>query len=308
MNKRLLITGGSGLVGKALFELEPSAIVVSSHEFDLTKEHDVESMFRVHRPTHVIHLAGKVGGVGTNMKYPVQFYEDNTLMNTLVLKYAHKYNVDRLVSFMSTCVFPNEVEYPLEPHKMHLGEPHFSNFGYAYAKRMIEVQTRAYNTQYNRRWFTVIPTNVYGPYDNYNLEDSHVIPALIHKCYLAKKNNVPWTIWGTGNAIREFIYSKDLAQITLWLLNNYAEVFPIIVSTSDQTTINDVVKLIAQKMKFTGDIVFDKSKPEGQQRKPSDITPLKTLMPYYQFTSINDGLNSTIDWFLSNYESGKVRV
>lgn len=308
MNKRLLVTGGSGLIGKALKELNPSAIFISSREFDLRKEDHVNNMFRTHEPTHVIHLAGKVGGVGTNLRYPVEFYEDNVLMNTLLLKYAHKYNVDRLVSFMSTCVFPNDIEYPIEPQKIHLGEPHFSNFGYAYAKRMIEVQTRAYNIQHNRRWFTVIPTNVYGPHDNYNLEDSHVIPALIHKCYLAKKNNTPWTIWGTGNAIREFIYSKDLAEITLWLLNNYTDTSPIIVSTSEQTTVNSVVKLIATKMGFTGDIIFDKSKPEGQHRKPSDITPLKTLMPYYQFTSIDTGLNLTIDWFLNNYESGKVRL
>lgn len=308
MNKKILVTGGSGLIGNALNELIPNGIFISSTDYDLRKETDVAEMFRVHRPTDVIHLAGKVGGVGTNMKHPVEFYEDNILMNTLLLRYAHKYNVHRLVSFMSTCVFPNEIEYPLEPHKIHLGEPHFSNFGYAYAKRMIEIQTRAYNTQYNRRWFTVIPTNVYGPHDNYNLEDSHVIPALIHKCYLAKKNNTPWTVWGTGNAIREFIYSKDLAEITLWLLNNYTDVSPIIVSTSEQTLIRSVVESIAQKMNFTGEIIFDTSKPEGQHRKPSDITPLKTLMPYYKFTSVSSGLDATIEWFLNNYEYGNVRV
>jgi len=298
---RLLVTGGSGLVGHAL-QQHTDAIFISSKDYDLTKDSDVHAMFEKHQPTHVIHLAGKVGGVGANLKYPVEFFEHNILMNTLVLKYSHLYNVEKVVSFMSTCVFPNTVEYPIQPNKIHLGEPHFSNFGYAYAKRMLDIQTKAYNTQFGRKWFSIIPTNIYGPHDNFHLEDSHVIPALIHKCYLAKKNNTPLHIWGTGKAVREFIHSYDIAKITLWLLNNYTEDTPIILSRPDQVSIRNVVELVVKYMGFEGEVIFDDTKPEGQERKPSDTTPLKALLPDYNYIPLEEGLQSTIEWFVNNYE------
>lgn len=301
--KKILVTGGSGLVGRAIEKLcTDDAVFISSKDFNLLNESEVSAMFEKHKPTHVIHLAGRVGGVGTNLKNPVDFFEENVIMNTLVLKYAHKFNVSRLVAFMSTCIFPNNVEYPLQPQKMHLGEPHFSNFGYAYAKRMLDVQIRAYQTQYNRDWFAIIPTNIYGPDDNFNLEESHVIPALIHKCYLAKQQNTPLKIWGTGSAIREFIHSHDVAKLTLSLLENYTDKTPIIVSTSQQTSIKTVVELIVKYMKFEGEVIFDDAQPEGQQRKPSDITPLMNMFPSYEWISIYDGLQSTIEWFVNNYD------
>jgi GDP-L-fucose synthase len=302
--KKILVTGGSGLVGKAIQQIcTDDAVFVSSKDFNLLNESDVHIMFETHKPTHVIHLAGKVGGVGINLKKPVDFFEENIIMNTLILKYANLYNVDRLIAFMSTCIFPNDVEYPLQPQKMHLGEPHFSNFGYAYAKRMLDVQLKAYQTQYNRDWFAIIPTNIYGPYDNFNLEESHVIPALIHKCHLAKENNTPLKIWGTGSAIREFIHSHDVAKLTIALLDNYTSTSPIIVSTSQQTSIKEVVELIVKHMNFEGEIVFDDAQPEGQQRKPSDITPLLNLFSNYEYVSIDSGLQTTIEWFMNNYNT-----
>lgn len=303
--RRLLVTGGSGLVGSAIRSLEPAAVFISSRDYDLTDSHEVNQMFDTHRPTHVIHLAGRVGGVGINLKRPVDFFEDNILINTLVLKYAHEYNVERLVSFMSTCIFPDEVEYPLHPSKMHLGEPHDSNFGYAYAKRMLEVQTRAYNKQYGRSWFTIIPTNVYGPHDNFNLETAHVIPALIHKCYLAKQNNEPWVIWGTGQSVREFIYVDDLAKITMWLLDHYTEYKPILVSTVGEITIASVVSMIGKAMNFEGKIIYDSSKPEGQYRKPSDTTKLHQVLSDFEFTSFEVGINKSVEWFLQNYQGAR---
>lgn len=299
--KRLLVTGGSGLVGRAIQEQHPDAIFISSKDYDLRKDSDVRTMFAQYQPTHVIHLAGKVGGVGANLKYPVEFFDDNILMNTLVLKYSHEHNVEKVISFMSTCVFPNNVEYPIQPNKIHLGEPHFSNFGYAYAKRMLEIQTKAYNTQFGHNWFTIIPTNIYGPHDNFHLEDSHVIPALIHKCYLAKKNNTPLHIWGTGKAVREFIHSSDIARLTLWLMDNYTEQSPIILSRPDQVSIKEVVEMVVKYMGFEGEVLFDDTKPEGQERKPSDTTPLKKLLPDYSYIPLEDGLKSTIEWFVQNY-------
>lgn len=301
VNSRVLVTGGTGLVGENFKKILPNAIYISSTDYDLRYYNQVEDMFKTHAPTHVIHLAGMVGGVGANMKYPVEFFENNMLINTLVLQYAHKYNVEKLVAFMSTCIFPDVVEYPLTPSKIHLGEPHPSNFGYAYAKRMIEVQLRAYQQQYNRSWFSIIPTNIYGPYDNFNLEHAHVIPALIHKCYLAKQNNTPWTIWGSGEAIREFIHVEDIVKLTVKLLDSYTDTLPIILSTSEQTKIKTVVELIAKHMNFTGEIIFDTSKPEGQIRKPSDTAPLKQLFPFHNFISIDDGIQQTTQWFVDNF-------
>jgi len=302
-NKKILITGGSGLVGQNFKKFLPFADYVHTSMYDLRYPDQVQAMFEKYQPTHVIHLAGTVGGVGANIKYPVQFFNDNILINTLLLKYAHAYDVEKLIAFMSTCIFPDVVEYPLTPSKIHLGEPHPSNFGYAYAKRMLDIQLRAYQTQYNKTWFSVIPTNIYGPFDNFNLDHAHVIPALIHKCYLAKQNNTPWIVWGTGEAVREFVYVDDIVQLTHQLLDTYIDTTPVILSTSEQTSIKTVVELIAKHMNFTGEIVFDTTKPEGQIRKPSDTTPLKLAFPTYEFISIDTGIRRTVEWFVSNFEN-----
>jgi len=299
---KLLVTGGSGLVGKALQNICPLATFVSSSDYDLKNRLLVEDMFVRYRPTHVIHLAGLVGGVATNIKHPVEFFEDNIIINTNVLHFAHEYNVKRLASCMSTCVFPNNVEYPLQPDKIHLGEPHESNFGYAYAKRMLEVQTRAYNIQHAREWFTVIPTNVYGIHDNYNLETSHVIPALIHKCYIAKRDNTPLRVWGSGTAVREFIHADDVAFLLSQLILNYTSTDPIILSNPDQRSITEVVDMIASAMEFTGEIVYDQVGPEGQLRKPSDISPLKELFPSYTYVDFGLGITHASKWFASNFD------
>jgi len=303
---KLLVTGGIGLIGSAIQQLCPDATFISRQEFNLLSPMGVFNMFERYTPDAVIHLAGKVGGVATNTQYPVDFFEENVLINTLVLQTAHKFNVKRVLSCMSTCVFPDNVEYPLQPNKIHLGEPHSSNFGYAYAKRMLEVQTRAYQTQYNKQWFTVIPTNVYGPHDNYNLKTSHVIPALIHKCYLAKQNDTPLHIWGSGRAIREFIYSKDLAELMLRLIDNYDSNDPIILSSPNQYSVSEVVEMIASLMNFKGEIIYDNVGPEGQYRKPSDITPLQTLYPDFKYTPFSDGMKNSIDWFCNNYNSARI--
>ena len=205
--------------------------------------------------------------------------------------------------FLSTCVFPDDVEYPLTEKKIHLGEPHTSNYPYAYAKRMADIQIRAYREQYGLNYVSVIPTNIYGPNDNFNLASGHVIPSLIHKCYLAKKNDTSFSVWGSGKPLREFIYSKDVGKLTTWVLENYNEEEPIILSTSEEVSIKDVVCLIVKHMDFTGDVVWQDDKPDGQFRKPSDNSKLLSYLPDFKFTSLDNGLKETIDWFVKNYES-----
>ena len=297
---KLLITGGSGLVGSA-FNI--NAIKWSSKDVNLINFEKTLQAITNLMPEYVIHTAGKVGGLLGNMNNKGQFFYENIMINTNVLESARLTNVKKVVSFLSTCVFPDNVKYPLTEDQIHNGEPHNSNYPYAYAKRMLDVQSRAYREQYDCNYICVIPTNIYGPNDNFNLKNGHVLPSLIHKCYLAKQNNEDFVIWGSGKPLREFIYSKDIAQLSLWALENYNEEEPIIFSTSEEISIGDVAQIIAKYMNFKGNIIFDKSKPDGQFRKPSLNKKLMKYIPEYKFTSIEDGLQETIEWFCQNYSN-----
>ena len=262
---KLLVTGGKGLVGS-----EISADIKVGREYDLVNSTECDLMFKEHNPTHVIHCAGKVGGIGGNMNYKGEYFYDNLMINTNVIESARKNGVENLVCFLSTCVFPDNVEYPLTENKVHLGEPHNSNYPYAYAKRMADIQIRAYREQYGINYTTVIPCNIYGPNDNYSLQHGHVMPMLIHKLYSAQQNNEDFVVWGSGEPLREFIYSKDVAKLAEWAVSNYNESEPIILSTSEEIKIKDLVDILVQEFNFKGKVIFDTTKPDGQLRKPSD--------------------------------------
>lgn len=292
-----LITGGTGLLGSAFKE----GIKISSKQYDLRIKEDANKMVEEHKPDIIIHTAATVGGVGGNMKHPGSFFYDNIMMNTNIIQAATTYKVPRLVSFLSTCVFPDKVEYPLTEDKIHLGPPHNSNFGYAYAKRMAEVQTRAYNKEFGTNYFTIIPTNAYGPRDNFNLENGHVIPMLIHKCYLAKQNNTDFEVWGSGTPLREFVYSEDIANIIDLLVEKYDGTEPVIVSNPIEYSIKQVVDLIVECMEFKGKVVWLSDKPDGQFRKPSSNAKLLSIIGDYEFIPLEVGLKQTINWFKENY-------
>lgn len=306
---RLLVTGANGLVGS---QFKGDIISITSKVGDLRNMETVDSIIgfytdknkqKEYAVDRIIHCAGKVGGVGGNMNYKSEFFYDNIMINTNVIESARKHGVKKLVSFLSTCVFPDNVEYPLTESKIHLGPPHSSNYAYAYAKRMADIQIRAYKEQYGLNYTSVIPTNIYGPNDNFNIENGHVIPSLIHKCFLARENKKDLIIWGSGKPLREFIYSKDVADLSLWVLENYNETEPIILSTSEEISIKDVVDIIVKYMNFKGNVVFDVSKPDGQFRKPSDNSKLMSYLPDFKFTPIEKGLKETIDWFENNYKN-----
>ena len=303
----ILVTGGSGLVGKYLQDILPEAIYVSSSAYDLTKMSDVREMMIDFEPNVVIHLAARVGGIMDNINYPVDYLEENVLMNTNVLKKCHECNIEKVIGILSTCIYPNDVTYPLREEQIHNGSPHFSNYAYAYAKRMVDIQIRAYREQYEEiNYISAIPTNIYGKHDNFDFENGHVLPSLIHKCYLAKKDNMDFVVWGTGNPLREFIYAKDVALLTEWALKNYNEEEPIIFSTSEEISIKEVVDLIVEYIGFKGKVIFDSDKPDGQFRKPSDNSKLMSYLPDFKFTPIEVGLQETIEWFIENYRSARV--
>ena len=299
MEDRILITGGTGLVGYQL-ELLQNSICVGSN-IDLRDSISVNTLFEKIKPRKVIHLAAKVGGLGGNMNYKGEFFYDNIMINTNVIEACRKYNVKKLVCFLSTCIFPDDVEYPLTENKIHLGEPHNSNYPYAYAKRMVDIQLRAYREQYGLNYTSVIPTNIYGPNDNFDLENGHVIPSLIHKCYLAKQKNEVFRIWGTGKPLREFIHSSDIAKLAYWALENYEESEPIILSNSFEVSIGQVAKIIANEFDYNN-IEFQSDKPDGQFRKPSDNSKLLKYLPDFKFKPIEEGIKETVEWFVKNYK------
>jgi len=223
------------------------------------------------------------------------------MINTNVIESARKVGVENLVCFLSTCVFPDNIEYPLTEKKIHLGEPHSSNYPYAYAKRMADIQIRAYREQYGLNYKSVIPTNIYGSNDNFSLEHGHVIPMLIHKLFLAKETKTDFIVWGSGKPLREFIYAKDVARLSEWVLYNYNESEPIILSPSSEISIRDLVDLLVNYFNFKGKVIFDDSKPDGQFRKPSDNNKLMSYLPDFKFTPIEEGLKETVEWFIENY-------
>ena len=293
---KTLVTGGTGLVGSSIeSEYKPSIDELNLMDYesivDYINDNDIDS---------IIHCAAKVGGIKANSDLLGEFYYDNIVMNTNLLEAARETNVKKVVSFMSTCVFPDDATYPLTTDQIHRGEPHKSNYAYAYAKRMLEVQSRAYRDQYGCNFVTVIPCNIYGPEDNYNLESGHVIPSLIHKCYHATYSNADFEIWGTGKAYREFVYSKDVAYIAQWVLENYDDPEPLIISPDEEICIATIAQEIAFRMGHRGTIVYNQ-KMDGQIRKPSDNSKLKSLLPDYKFVPIELGLQKTIEYFKENY-------
>ena len=306
---KILITGANGLVGsqfnKDVVKIDSKICDLKNTKsvFDLFSEYTNYDIKKDDAIDRVIHCAGKVGGVKKNMNNKGSMFYDNIMINTNVIEASRVYGIKKLVAFLSTCVFPNNIEYPLTEEKIHLGQPHNSNDAYAYAKRMSDIQIRAYKEEYGLNYTSVIPTNIYGINDNFDIENGHVLPSLIHKCYLARENKTDFIIWGSGKPLREFIYNKDVAKLTEWVLNEYNESTPIILGNSIEISIRDIVDLIVKEMNFKGTVIFDTTKPEGQFRKPSDNSKLMSYLPNFKFTPIEEGLKETIEWFENNYNN-----
>ncbi|KAM8744672.1 GDP-L-fucose synthase-like [Acanthopagrus latus] len=313
---RVLVTGGSGLVGRAIQHVvneEGGAkegeewIFLSSKDANLLNTEETMAVFEKHRPTHVIHLAAMVGGLFKNMKSNLDFWRNNIYINDNVLKAAHAVEVDRVVSCLSTCIFPDKTTYPIDETMIHNGPPHESNFGYSYAKRMLDVYNRAYFEQHERPYTSVIPTNVFGPHDNFNIEDGHVLPGLIHKTYIAKKEGKPLVVWGSGTPRRQFIYSLDLARLFIWVLRDYREVDPIILSVGeeDEVSIKEAAEAVVKALDFKGEVVYDTSKSDGQFKKTASNAKLRRHLPDFTFTPFDQALKETCDWFVANYDSAR---
>ena len=297
----ILVTGGYGLVGSAIQNIakKGSFVFISSKEYDLSKMEDTRLMFERYNPRFVIHLAACVGGLFKNMNNKVEMLEKNLIINYNVVKCSHDYKVEKLIACLSTCIFPDEVEYPINEKDLHDGPPHTSNDAYAYAKRMLDIHCKTYKENFGDNFMCIIPTNIYGPNDNFDLENGHVLPSLIHKCYLAKKNNVDFVIRGSGNPLRQFIFSEDLAKLIMFVLELDIKE-NIIMSVKEEISIGDVGKIISKCFDYEGHIVFDTVYSDGQFKKTVNNDKLLTYVNDFKFTSIEEGIKKTVNWFVES--------
>jgi GDP-L-fucose synthase len=314
---KALITGSNGLLGSALRkELGENHIYHTRHDCDLRNYNDTNLYF--HRtlislptlteayPNTLIHCAARVGGVQANMNDNKGFFNENNWINNNIVDNAIKYNFKNVINILSTCVFPDEnIKYPLTADQIDIGKPHPSNHGYSYSKRLLY-----YNTKYAREvtgnnWISIIPNNIYGENDNFNLEGGHLVPALIRKGYEAHLTGGDFVVWGDGSALRQFIYSQDLAKIILWAIDNWKSDAPMMAVNEAEYSIKQIVNIIADRFKIPQEkIKFDTTKPKGQFRKPaaSDV-PID-----FDFTKIEDGINKTIDWYISNQNNARKKL
>lgn len=310
----ILVTGGSGLVGQAIKQISKQEklpneewVFLSSSDGDLTDRAATQAIFDKYKPTHVIHLAALVGGLFKNLRQNLDMFRQNMQINDNVLDCCFQNGVKKCVSCLSTCIFPDKTTYPIDETMVHNGPPHDSNFGYSYAKRMIDVMNKGYKEQHGCSYTSVVPCNVYGPHDNFNLEDGHVLPGLVHKLYVAKRDKTKFTVWGTGSPRRQFIYSLDLARLFMLVLREYEDSAPIILSVdeSDEVSIKEVAEMVAEAVGFTEGFEFDTSRSDGQFKKTASNAKLRKLWPDFKFTPIQDAIKETCDWFAANYETAR---
>ncbi len=304
MSKKILITGSNGLVGMALQSTQKfhyECVFADRATFgDLRIKQCVEDMFNDVKPHYVIHTAAKVGGIGGNTDNHGSFFYDNLLINTNVIDACKTHNIEKMLAFSSVCVFPDNLALLQEDH-MHDGPVFQDNFAYGYAKRMVDIQIQAYKAQYGiTNYCSIIPGNIFGKHDMYCLKYGHVIPMLIHKLYLARKNKTSFNIWGDGKSLREFLYVEDVATI-LWKLLNISDIpDKLIVSGPQQYSIREVVDLLVKISDFQGAIVWETDKPNGQRSRQTDLSRLHSLFNM-EYTSLEQGLNRSWHWFVQHY-------
>ncbi|WP_436377069.1 GDP-L-fucose synthase [Cytobacillus sp. BC1816] len=304
-DSKIYVAGHRGLVGssilKALQEKGFTKLVYrTSSELDLTDKKQVNMFFAEEKPEYIFLAAAKVGGIVANNEYPADFIRDNLLIQTNVIDAAYRNNAEKLLFLGSTCIYPKMAPQPLKEEYLMTGELEPTNEPYAIAKIAGIKMCQSYNRQYGTKYISVMPTNLYGPNDNFDLYTSHVLPALIRKFYEAMENNRPYVeVWGTGTPKREFLYSEDLAEACLFLMNTYEGNEIVNIGVGDDISIKDLAENIKSVVGYKGEIKFDITKPDGTPRKLVDVTKLNSL-GWKATTSLDEGLKKAYQWFLEN--------
>ncbi len=291
---KILVTGGSGLVGKHLQKILPNAFYLSSKDCDLTNITQVKWLISSYQPDIVVHLAARVGGIQDNIKYPADYFDDNILINTNIVKVCKDHDVKRFIGILSTCIYPSVVEnYPMTEEDLFIGPPPPSNFSYGYAKRCLAVQIDAYNKQFGTKYNYLIPCNLYGDYDNlHNDSKMHFITALLNKIKNAKDNKL--NLLGTGKPLRQFMYAGDLAAIIKLVIDNdITENFNV--APDFNYSINEMAKIALEVTEKDYEIIYDRPDLDGQFRKDVSNKKLLEIFPHFKFTGLKEGLKQVYD-------------
>ena len=303
--KQILLTGGSGFLGQAVYQqlLEDNYIssdiyIPRSSKFNLINRYDCELLFQEYQPEIVIHLAASCGGIGINQKKPGKFFYDNIAMGLNVIECARINNVKKFIFVGSVCSYPKYCKIPFKESELWNGYPEETNAPYGIAKKALYVMLEAYNKEYSLNSTVLIPSNLYGPKDNFDPSSSHVIPAIIEKIYSAQKNNEnSISVWGDGSASREFLYVEDAAKAIVKSIKIPTDPTPINIGNSYEITIKNLVNILKDLMKYKGEIVWQSEKPNGQPRRKIDVEKAFKILNWKSNTDIYTGLNKTLEWF-----------
>jgi GDP-L-fucose synthase len=301
--KRVLVTGGGGFLGQAvvrrLAEAGPAEVVVlRSRDYDLRHRADIDRAIADARPDVIIHLAAVVGGIGANRENPGRFFYENAIMGIELIEAARVAGIEKFVTIGTVCAYPKFTPVPFHEDALWDGYPEETNAPYGVAKKMLLVQGQAYRQQYGMNVIFLIPVNLYGPGDNFDPSSSHVIPALIKKCVDARDAGADHIeVWGTGSASREFLYVDDAAEGIVLGADRYDDAEPVNLGVGQEITIRELVELIARLTRFTGEIRWDATKPDGQPRRALDTSRARDRFGFVARTSFEDGLRATIEWY-----------
>lgn len=301
--KRLLLTGGAGFVGTAIQRKlkergYSDLVVIRRKDFDLTSEADVERLYRDIKPAIVLHLAAEVGGIGANRENPGRYFFANMAMGLHLIEGARKHGVEKFLQTGTICAYPNLTPVPFKESDLWNGYPEVTNAPYGIAKKALLVMCQSYRQQYGLNAIYLLPVNLYGPGDNFHLQSSHVIPALIRKCVEARdRGDKEIVAWGTGKASREFLYVDDCAEGLILALEKYDSPEPMNLGNGREISIRELTELVAKLSRFSGQITWDSTKPDGQPRRCLDVTRAANALGFHAQTSLEDGLRRTIEWF-----------
>ncbi|MBU6415089.1 GDP-L-fucose synthase [Patescibacteria group bacterium] len=302
-DKKIVVTGGGGFLGSFVVEellqkgwKQENIFVPRSSEFDLRKFEDCEKA--VSGKDFVIHLAARVGGIGFNREKPGELFYDNLMMGAQMMEASRRSGIEKFVAIGTVCAYPKFTRVPFCEEDLWNGHPEETNASYGLAKKMLLVQSQAYRAQYDFHSVYLLPVNLYGPRDNFSVESSHVIPALIKKIYDAREDGKSEVVvWGTGNATREFLYVADAARAIVLALEHYDKPDPVNIGSGSEISIKNLARLIADLMRYKGNIVWDGTKPDGQPRRMLDVSRAKQEFGFVAETDFKTGLQKTIAWY-----------